>query len=89
MIWRKKLYDDLSVRSKDNTRGDSRVGRLDQIEGYRDMMRDSVRKGHYLPLLPRHGIYLCVYEGDGPRFARNFLATWRRIPLRSRRRMLG
>jgi hypothetical protein len=52
-------------------------------------MRHGVRKGHYLPLLPRHNIYLAVSKGDAPRFARNFRATWKRIPLGPRRRMLA
>jgi hypothetical protein len=40
-------------------------------------------------LLPRHGLNLEVRAGDGPRFARLFLATWRRLRLSTRRRLLG
>jgi hypothetical protein len=45
--------------------------------------------GQVLPLLPRHDVYLTVRGGDGPRFASVFLTTWKRLPLRARRRILG
>jgi hypothetical protein len=59
------------------------------MPGLREMMREAVRKGHCLPLLTRHGIYLWVLAGDGPRFARNFRETWGRIPLGPRRELLA
>jgi hypothetical protein len=53
------------------------------------MIRIKVASGCFVPLLTRHSIYLRVGAGDGRRFARVFQATWRRIPLGDRRRLLG
>jgi hypothetical protein len=53
------------------------------------MIRTAIASGHFVPLLTRHSIYLQVDASDGRRFARVFQATWRRIPLRDRRRLLG
>jgi hypothetical protein len=39
-------------------------------------------------LLPRHRVYLEVSAGDGPRFAKLFRTTWKRLPLWSRRLLL-
>lgn len=52
------------------------------------MIRPAVRKGHVLPIDARHQIYLWPYSGNGPRFVGLFRATWTRIPLGARRRML-
>ena len=62
---------------------------LSLIPGARQIIRSEIRGGRLLPLLPRHGIYLTVLDGDGPRFARMFRATWKRLPLKVRRRLLG
>ncbi len=42
----------------------------------------------YIPILPRTGLWLFPTDGDGERFARIFAQTWRRLPLRARRRIL-
>jgi hypothetical protein len=42
-----------------------------------------------IPLLPRHDIRLMAWQGDGERFARQFIETWKLIPLAARRRMLA
>ena len=42
----------------------------------------------YLPILPRSGLWLFHTDGNGPRFARLFAETWRRVPLCGRRRIL-
>jgi hypothetical protein len=42
----------------------------------------------YIPILPRHGVYLFCVAGDGRRFARLFGQTWRKLPLWARRRLL-
>ena len=48
-----------------------------------------VGKEYYLPLLPRHGIYLTrAGHADEERFARVFRGVWKRIPLRARRTIL-
>jgi hypothetical protein len=52
-------------------------------------IRPAIRRGRCLPLLPRHRVYLRVDAGDGPAFARLFRATWDRLPLGARRRILG
>ena len=61
---------------------------LKEIPGFGEMIRDNIKSGHYLALLPRHEIYLGVMAGDGPKFAAAFHGTWSRIPLWARRRML-
>jgi hypothetical protein len=55
---------------------------------YREMLDRGVRKGSMLRLLRGHDVYLTFYENDGLRFAAQFRATWKRIPLRARRKML-
>ncbi len=42
----------------------------------------------YIPILPRHGVYLFCVAGDGRRFARLFGQTWRKMPFWARRRLL-
>jgi hypothetical protein len=40
------------------------------------------------PCSPATNVYFQAFDGDGSRFARLFRATWRRIPLWARRRIL-
>ena len=42
----------------------------------------------YMPLLPRHKVYLFRVDGDGRRFVDNFRRTWSAIPLGDRRKLL-
>ena len=42
----------------------------------------------YMPLLPRHKVYLFRLGSDGKRFVDNFRKTWSVIPLRDRRKLL-
>jgi hypothetical protein len=53
------------------------------------MAKTAVKKGHALPLLPRHDVYLNILGGDGQRFARAFQEAWRRLPLWARRQLLS
>jgi hypothetical protein len=64
------------------------VKRLDQIDGYRDMVRTSIREGKCFPLLPRHEVLLRVPGGDGRHFVAAFRRAWGRVPLWARRRRL-
>ncbi len=48
------------------------------------------RTGHlWHSLLPRHKVELFAPQGNGPKFAANFIATWKRMPLWARRRILS
>ena len=62
---------------------------LDLIPGHREFLKAAVKDGTLLPLLPRHHIYLTVHGGDGPRFARLFQETWKRVPCGARQHMPG
>ena len=42
----------------------------------------------YMPLLPRHKVYLFRVGGDGKCFVDNFRKTWSVIPLRDRKKLL-
>ena len=42
----------------------------------------------YIPILPRHGVFLFRVAGDGQRFAALFRQAWRKLPLWTRRRLL-
>jgi hypothetical protein len=52
-------------------------------------IKELLKKGRLLPILPRHGVHLIPLAGDGRRFASLFRTTWRRMPLWARRRILG
>ena len=47
-----------------------------------------VKRGVFLPIDARQRIYLWRRSGNGPRFVALFQATWRRLPLWVRRRIL-
>jgi hypothetical protein len=69
------------------------VGLTPGEEYARRLSRDALRSGELTPILPRHGVYLRSYSRrtrhQEPRFADLFAATFRRLPLEARRRILG
>jgi hypothetical protein len=60
----------------------------DSVRQYKEILRPAIKSGGVIPLRPRHAIYLTVVSGNGPRFADAFHATWKRLPLWVRRRLL-
>jgi hypothetical protein len=60
----------------------------EEYQSYREQRKRLRAEGVMFPLLPRHGIYLFAPHGGGERFAQLFVETWRRLPLRVRRRVL-
>lgn len=52
-------------------------------------LRERLKAGDVLPLLPRHGVYLSVLEGNGRKCQAAFLEVWKCLPLGVRRKTLG
>src|SRR5262249_23509929 len=61
----------------------------DWIPEFRDIIKAGLEESRVVRLLPRHDVYLWVYDGDGRRFALAFQETWKRLPLGARRRLLS
>jgi hypothetical protein len=53
-----------------------------------EFIREGIRDGRVIRLLPGHDVFLTVWAGDGKRFAEVFRAAWKTIPRRDSRRIL-
>ncbi len=61
---------------------------LSRKQAYERFIRPRLRSPRLIRLVPRQPLFLNAINGNGPLFATRFLQTWRRIPLRARRRWL-
>jgi hypothetical protein len=55
----------------------------------RHFIKPALRAGYAFPIMPRRGVYLWAFDGDGSRLASLFLSTWKRLPLWARRPLLA